>query len=63
MNAAIVHWLAAPNASIERASVEKPPVGMVVSACATASKGLIRSSMPVHPRTASRSASNAVKAT
>ncbi len=37
MNAAIAHWLAAPNASIDRAWVENPAVGIVEKACATAS--------------------------
>ena len=37
MNAMTAHWLAAPKASSERGSVENPPVGSVVNACATAS--------------------------
>ena len=37
MNSAIAHWVAAPKSSIDRALVEKPPVGNVVKAWATAS--------------------------
>ena len=38
MNGMMVHWTAGLNASTLRASGENPPVGIVVSACATALK-------------------------
>ncbi len=46
--------VAGANSSRERPSVEKPPSGMVVSACASASKGRISSSSPESPIPSSR---------
>ena len=63
MKSAMIHWVAAENAAIEFTCVEKPPVGIVVNACASASYGVIASSMPSHPSDASRSASTAVSPT
>ncbi len=62
MKRTITHWLAAANASTDRGSGEKPPVGRVVKAWATALKGLMRSSTPVQPKTARISACAAVSA-
>ncbi len=63
MNTTITHWLAALNASTDLASGEKPPVGSVVKACATALNGSMRSSIPVQPKIARISACAAVRAT
>ncbi len=45
MNTITTHCVYAPKAPIEPASVEKPPVDMVVSAWATAWNGVISPSM------------------
>jgi hypothetical protein len=63
MKGTIAHWVAAPNASIERPSGEKPPVGMVVKACATASKKLMLGSMSVKARNESTAISARVSPT
>ena len=63
MKTTTTHWLAAAKGSSERGSGEKPPVGRVVNACATALKRFIRSSTPVSPNTVRMSASAAVSAT
>ena len=47
MKTTITHWVAGAKLSIESACVENPAVGIVVSACATALNGVIRSSTPV----------------
>jgi hypothetical protein len=56
-------WRSSTKSRIERASVEKPPVGIVENAWATASNKLIAASTPVQPRTARTSVSSAVRAT
>ena len=63
MKTTIVHCVAAAYSSTERAFVENPPVGIVVSACATASNPLMRESAPVAPRSQRIAISTAVSAT
>ena len=58
MKRTITHCVAGAKLSIESAFVEKPAVGIVVSACANAWKGDIRSSTPV-AQSASRIAKSA----
>ena len=62
MKATIAHCVATEKPSIERACVEKPPVGSVVNACATASNRFMRSSSPVQPITARTSTMSTVSA-
>ena len=49
MKSAITHCVIGAKSSSERGSVEKPPSGIVVSACAIASKGESSSSSPLSP--------------
>ena len=49
MKSATTHCVTGAKGSSERASVEKPPSGIVVSACAIASNGSMRSSRPEEP--------------
>ena len=53
MKSAMIHWAPGENAAIESACVEKPPVGIVAKACASASYGVIASSRPSQPSEAS----------
>jgi hypothetical protein len=63
MKTMITHCEAAENTSIERAWVEKPPVGIVVKVCAAAWKSVIRGSTPVSPNTVRIRICSTVRAT
>ena len=63
MKNTITHCDAAAKPSTERGSVEKPPVGMVEKACATAWNRFICSSTPVQPSVASSAISTTVSPT
>ena len=49
MKSAITHCVIGAKSSRERGSVEKPPSGIVLSACAIAWKGESSSSRPLTP--------------
>ena len=57
MKSAMIHCASGEKPSSESAWVEKPPVGIVVNAWASASYGVIASSIPSQPSDASRSVS------
>ncbi len=61
MNATITQRTVEPNAPIDCGSGEKPPVGIVVSAWATALKRSMAGSTPVQPSTARITASVTVR--
>ena len=46
MNSARIHWASAEKLAAESGCVEKPPVGIVANAWASASYGVMSSSMP-----------------
>ena len=60
MNSAMIHWAAGEKPSSESAFGEKPPVGIVAKAWASAWYGVIASSIPSQPSEASRSVSSTV---
>lgn len=63
MRTTTIHCVAGANPSIDRASGENPPVAADVSPWATAWYGVMRSSTPVKPSTASTTQASIVRPT